>query len=144
MKKAASIALCLAVVVLLLGELHETEAVNCSPLELSSCAEAIMMSLPPSGACCSKLKEQEPCLCGYIKDPSLSQQKYAGSKDHLDGIQGPGKCNASVVVPVLVNAGDGYGARGFVNSTKLDRGIQQRFEIRRKMDDKDCNECIES
>ncbi|KAL2522185.1 Protein kinase superfamily protein [Forsythia ovata] len=63
MKKAASFALFLAMLVLLVGKLHVTEAVNCSPLELSSCAGAIMMSLPPSDACCNKLKEQKPCLC---------------------------------------------------------------------------------
>ncbi|XP_022865656.1 non-specific lipid-transfer protein 2-like [Olea europaea var. sylvestris] len=73
MKTAMSFALCLAVVVLFVGKLQVTEAVNCSPLELSSCAGAIMMSLPPSDTCCRKLKEQEPCLCGYIRNPSLSQ-----------------------------------------------------------------------
>ena len=50
-----------------------TEAVTCSPTELSSCLQAITTSSPPSATCCSKLKEQRPCLCGYLKDPNLSQ-----------------------------------------------------------------------
>ena len=49
------------------------EAVTCTPTELSPCAAAISSSSPPSGACCTKLKEQKPCLCGYIKNPSLRQ-----------------------------------------------------------------------
>nr|WOE53366.1 non-specific lipid-transfer protein type 2 [Citrullus colocynthis] len=48
------------------------EAVTCSPLELSSCAGAISSpSSEPPSTCCSKLKEQQPCLCGYIRNPSL-------------------------------------------------------------------------
>ncbi|RVW68521.1 hypothetical protein VitviT2T_021841 [Vitis vinifera] len=65
-------ALCVIMVVLL-SEAHLTKAVTCSPLELSSCFAAITSSAPPSSMCCSKLREQRPCLCGYIRDPNLSQ-----------------------------------------------------------------------
>ncbi|KAI3462562.1 hypothetical protein Pfo_019225 [Paulownia fortunei] len=60
-----------AMVVVLVAEVHETEAVNCSPLELSPCLGAITGSQNPSPQCCSKLKEQVPCFCGYINNPTL-------------------------------------------------------------------------
>ncbi|XP_028784392.1 non-specific lipid-transfer protein 2-like [Neltuma alba] len=52
---------------------HMAEAVTCSPAALSSCMGAISSSAPPSSECCQKLKEQKPCLCGYLKNPSLRQ-----------------------------------------------------------------------
>ncbi|KAK4341685.1 hypothetical protein RND71_040186 [Anisodus tanguticus] len=57
--------------VLFLGELLVTDAVTCSVTELTPCAAAITSSQPPSSACCSKLREQKPCLCGYLKNPNL-------------------------------------------------------------------------
>ncbi|CAL0317315.1 unnamed protein product [Lupinus luteus] len=49
------------------------EAVTCSPVELSPCLGSITSSSPPSSTCCQKLREQRPCLCGYIKNPNLGQ-----------------------------------------------------------------------
>ncbi|KAL3844897.1 hypothetical protein ACJIZ3_002300 [Penstemon smallii] len=46
-------------------------AVNCSPVELSSCLGAVTGGGQPSPQCCGKLREQQPCLCGYIRNPSL-------------------------------------------------------------------------
>ncbi|BAT93804.1 hypothetical protein VIGAN_08034100 [Vigna angularis var. angularis] len=64
-------------VVLTLVALAETElyvtAVTCNALQLSACASAITSSNPPSSVCCSKLKEQRPCLCQYLKDPNLKK-----------------------------------------------------------------------
>ncbi|KAL2896552.1 Non-specific lipid-transfer protein 2 [Bienertia sinuspersici] len=40
-------------------------------MELSPCGPAIMSNQPPSNACCAKLQEQKPCLCGYAKNPNL-------------------------------------------------------------------------
>ncbi|KAJ7943111.1 Non-specific lipid-transfer protein 2 [Quillaja saponaria] len=48
-------------------------AVDCNPLEVSSCASAMTTSNPPTAVCCSKLKEQKPCLCQYVKDPNLQK-----------------------------------------------------------------------
>ncbi|KZV16856.1 non-specific lipid-transfer protein 2-like [Dorcoceras hygrometricum] len=59
--------LMLAVVVL--AAAHETAAVTCNALELSPCMPAITGSSSPSDACCRKLKEQQPCLCQYMKNP---------------------------------------------------------------------------
>ncbi|KAL2457631.1 Bifunctional inhibitor/lipid-transfer protein/seed storage 2S albumin superfamily protein [Forsythia ovata] len=79
MKKASCAVLCMVAVavVVLLGELHVSEAVTCNPVELSPCLGAINSGGPPSAACCSKLREQQPCLCGYKKNPSL--QPYVNS-----------------------------------------------------------------
>ncbi|XP_059670605.1 non-specific lipid-transfer protein 2-like [Cornus florida] len=74
MKKGCFIvAVVCVVVVVLLGEVGVTRAVTCSPLELSPCVAAITSSQPPSSECCSKLREQRPCFCGYLKDPNLKQ-----------------------------------------------------------------------
>ncbi|XP_034712005.1 non-specific lipid-transfer protein 2-like [Vitis riparia] len=70
--KVSYITVC-AVLVLLLAEAHITVAVTCSPTELSSCVGAITSSTPPSKLCCSKIKEQKPCLCQYLKNPNLKK-----------------------------------------------------------------------
>ncbi|XP_042498831.1 non-specific lipid-transfer protein 2-like [Macadamia integrifolia] len=59
--------------VLLLAEAQVSMAVTCKPTELASCASAIMSATPPSKLCCSKIKEQKPCLCNYLKDPNLKK-----------------------------------------------------------------------
>lgn len=45
------------------------EAVTCNPTELSPCVAAITSSAAPTAACCQKLRQQESCYCGYLKDP---------------------------------------------------------------------------
>ncbi|GAB4832334.1 hypothetical protein Ancab_006349 [Ancistrocladus abbreviatus] len=75
---AAYLVLCLVVVVVVAVVLPEeatvkVNAVTCNPTELSPCAASLATSLPPSPACCNKLREQRPCLCGYKRDPNLNQ-----------------------------------------------------------------------
>ncbi|TKY64815.1 non-specific lipid-transfer protein AKCS9 [Spatholobus suberectus] len=74
-KSASGVAMCAVVLVaLLLIEVGPmAEAVTCTPTELSPCLPAITSSSPPSTTCCQKLKQQKPCLCGYLKNPSLKQ-----------------------------------------------------------------------
>ncbi|KAK9065268.1 hypothetical protein SSX86_016651 [Deinandra increscens subsp. villosa] len=65
-------AVCAATLVLLvLATSHVSMAVTCNPTQLAPCASAFSSSSPPSKLCCSKLKQQKPCLCKYIKNPSL-------------------------------------------------------------------------
>ncbi|GMN28186.1 hypothetical protein TIFTF001_001955 [Ficus carica] len=76
MKKFSYLALltvAVAVAAVLISEAPVAEAVTCSPLELSSCLSAITGGTKPSNTCCSKLREQKPCLCGYLKNPNLRQ-----------------------------------------------------------------------
>ncbi|WMV18185.1 hypothetical protein MTR67_011570 [Solanum verrucosum] len=47
---------------LFLGELLVTAQEPCNVMALGSCA-------PSTWTCCAKLKEQEPCLCEYSKNP---------------------------------------------------------------------------
>ncbi|OIW07387.1 hypothetical protein TanjilG_10222 [Lupinus angustifolius] len=64
----------MVLVLLLLMELSfKVDAVNCIPEELSPCFQAITRNLPPPSICCQKIREQIPCLCGYLKDPNLKQ-----------------------------------------------------------------------
>ncbi|KAF7811292.1 non-specific lipid-transfer protein 2-like [Senna tora] len=74
-KKKACVRLMMVVVVMMMmvDFAQVAEGVTCSPVALSPCAGAITSSSPPSSACCQKLREQKPCLCGYLKNPSLRQ-----------------------------------------------------------------------
>ncbi|KAK8981468.1 hypothetical protein V6N11_027884 [Hibiscus sabdariffa] len=69
----AVLAAAAVVVVLLLAEAELSTAVTCSPTELSPCVSAITTSSPPSRLCCSKIKEQKPCLCQYLGNPNLKK-----------------------------------------------------------------------
>lgn len=74
MKCLSFVVIAVAVVaVALLSEAPVAEAATCSPTELSPCIAAITSSSPPSSLCCSKLRQQKSCLCGYLKDPNLKQ-----------------------------------------------------------------------
>ena len=46
--------------------------VLCSPVELDPCKAATPETAQRSSLCCRKVREQRPCLCGYLKDPNLS------------------------------------------------------------------------
>ncbi|CAF2154226.1 non-specific lipid-transfer protein 2-like [Brassica rapa] len=61
----------LAAIFLVVILVPAAEAVTCSPMQLSPCASAITSSSQPSALCCAKLKEQKPCLCGYMRNRSL-------------------------------------------------------------------------
>ncbi|KAF5750169.1 non-specific lipid-transfer protein 2 [Tripterygium wilfordii] len=63
----------LMVVIMLATQINVSQAVTCNPSELSSCAPAIASGAAPSSTCCSKVREQRPCLCGYLKNPNLRQ-----------------------------------------------------------------------
>ncbi|XP_022143311.1 non-specific lipid-transfer protein 2P-like [Momordica charantia] len=83
-----------ATVALLIGG-HRAGAVHCNPIELpgledgvsycnpseliAPCGFAYLFNLPPSYGCCGKLKEQKPCYCQYIKDPSLKPYIFSDS-----------------------------------------------------------------
>ncbi|KAL5161260.1 putative non-specific lipid-transfer protein AKCS9 [Glycine soja] len=71
--KASRIALFTLVVLLFVAEVQVSKAVTCSPVQLSACVSAITSSTPPSNLCCSKIKEQKPCLCQYLKNPNLKK-----------------------------------------------------------------------
>ncbi|KAK7381443.1 hypothetical protein VNO78_34135 [Psophocarpus tetragonolobus] len=74
MKKGCVFAVVVVVVGVVSGSIiPKAEAVSCNPVELSPCLGAITSSSPPSTTCCQKVREQRPCLCGYLKNPSLRQ-----------------------------------------------------------------------
>ncbi|KAI7749613.1 hypothetical protein M8C21_030126 [Ambrosia artemisiifolia] len=60
-----------AILVMILAGSQAAMAVTCQVTQLVPCASAISSSSPPSSQCCTKLKEQRPCLCQYMKNPSL-------------------------------------------------------------------------
>ncbi|KAL7171127.1 hypothetical protein ACSBR2_035890 [Camellia fascicularis] len=75
--KVSHIAAVCVVLVLVVEGSQMSMAATCNPMELSPCASAIISAKPPTTACCTKLKEQRPCLCQYLKDPNL--QKFIKS-----------------------------------------------------------------
>ncbi|XP_065860758.1 non-specific lipid-transfer protein 2-like [Euphorbia lathyris] len=70
--KASYLAIC-TLLVLIVAEAEVTMAVTCTPTELSSCVSAITSSSPPSKQCCTKIKEQKPCLCQYLRNQNLKK-----------------------------------------------------------------------
>ncbi|CAO2816566.1 non-specific lipid-transfer protein 2-like [Amaranthus tricolor] len=60
-------------VLVLANNVEVAKAVSCSPAQLSPCASAITSSRPPTQVCCTKIKEQKPCLCQYMKNPYLKK-----------------------------------------------------------------------
>ncbi|KAL7614427.1 hypothetical protein Lser_V15G07326 [Lactuca serriola] len=72
MKSLAMVALPLLVVLLINGA-TQTMAVSCDPTQLVACLNPIVKGTPPPSRCCKKLKEQKPCLCRYVKDPSFGK-----------------------------------------------------------------------
>ncbi|KAL6529211.1 hypothetical protein OROGR_014834 [Orobanche gracilis] len=62
---------CLVIFVLIV---EATQAGStCNLMQLIPCATTITTTSPPSTECCAKLKEQKPCLCGYMKNRSLTK-----------------------------------------------------------------------
>ncbi|PWA51736.1 Bifunctional inhibitor/plant lipid transfer protein/seed storage helical domain-containing protein [Artemisia annua] len=60
-----------AILIMIVTGPQTANAVTCQVTQLAPCAAAITSSAPPSKQCCMKMKEQRPCLCQYIKNPSL-------------------------------------------------------------------------
>ncbi|XP_026386976.1 non-specific lipid-transfer protein 2-like [Papaver somniferum] len=75
MKATYTSLLVVAMLTLLLSnQIQVSVAVTCSAVQLAPCLGAMMSSgTQPSKACCDKLREQKPCLCGYMRDPNLRQ-----------------------------------------------------------------------
>ncbi|CAH1428872.1 unnamed protein product [Lactuca virosa] len=72
MRSGTYITLCAAaILVMVFAGSQVATAVTCMVTELAPCAAAFSSSSPPSQQCCTKLKEQRPCLCQYMKNPSL-------------------------------------------------------------------------
>ncbi|XP_071691547.1 non-specific lipid-transfer protein 2 [Rutidosis leptorrhynchoides] len=72
MKSIAYIVLCtVAILVMILSGPQVATAVTCQVTQLAPCAAAISSSSAPSKQCCTKIREQKPCLCNYMKNPNL-------------------------------------------------------------------------
>ncbi|XP_010279350.1 PREDICTED: non-specific lipid-transfer protein 2-like [Nelumbo nucifera] len=71
--KVSYTAVCVVLVVLLLSEAQLSVSVTCNFSQLSPCSNALVNNSPPSKLCCDKLREQRPCFCQYLRDPSLGQ-----------------------------------------------------------------------
>nr|KYP44018.1 Non-specific lipid-transfer protein 2 [Cajanus cajan]KYP58544.1 Non-specific lipid-transfer protein 2 [Cajanus cajan] len=70
MKKVCTFALVL-VGMLVVEVIPKADSVTCNVVEFNPCLGAITSSSPPSTACCRKIREQRPCLCGYLQNPTL-------------------------------------------------------------------------
>ncbi|XP_021757350.1 non-specific lipid-transfer protein 2-like [Chenopodium quinoa] len=68
-----NMAICAVLVLVLANTVEVANAVSCSPAQLSPCVNAITSASPPTAVCCSKIKEQKPCLCQYMKNPYLKK-----------------------------------------------------------------------
>ncbi|KAE9605118.1 putative non-specific lipid-transfer protein type 2 [Lupinus albus] len=62
MKKVCVVCGMVLVLLLLLVELYfKVDALNCNPMELSPCHQAITSTVPPTTTCSQKFMEQKPC-----------------------------------------------------------------------------------
>ena len=52
---------------------------KCNPLALRPCAAAVIYGARPSGECCANVREQEPCLCRYSRNPDL--RRFINSRE---------------------------------------------------------------
>ncbi|CAN4083177.1 unnamed protein product [Withania somnifera] len=73
MNKGSSFVAVMLVVALVCDQQGTSEAASCDATQLSPCLGALQSGSTPSQACCSRLKSQQPCLCGYAKNPSFKQ-----------------------------------------------------------------------
>lgn len=71
--RVCSFVAAMLVMVLVCGQFRASRADACNAQELQACAGAIQDGSAPSQDCCAKLKSQQSCLCGYIKDPRMKQ-----------------------------------------------------------------------
>ncbi|MQM22254.1 hypothetical protein Taro_055304 [Colocasia esculenta] len=70
--RLAAGAICLALVLLLVAsQLPAAESATCNLNQLLPCSRAYFSSVPPSAACCAKVREQQPCFCQYLRNPNL-------------------------------------------------------------------------
>ncbi|KAI3980435.1 hypothetical protein MKX01_038607 [Papaver californicum] len=63
----------------------------CQATELQPCLSAITSPTPASPLCCTKLKQQQSCLCQYVKDPNFG--KYVNSPNAKKMLQ---KCGVAI------------------------------------------------
>ncbi|KAG9137149.1 hypothetical protein Leryth_011972 [Lithospermum erythrorhizon] len=71
--KTSHIAVYAMLLLLLVAEAQVSTAATCNPTALSPCLGAITSSNKPSPLCCSRIKQQKPCLCTYLKNPNLKK-----------------------------------------------------------------------
>ncbi|KFK43095.1 hypothetical protein AALP_AA1G079200 [Arabis alpina] len=85
---------CIAFVVVVVSSLAPTKAVvgsekvACNVMELQPCLAALQSGGNPSPDCCGKLKEQESCLCEYIKNPLFGQYVSSANAQKILGACG--------------------------------------------------------
>ncbi|CAN7123252.1 unnamed protein product [Brassica rapa subsp. narinosa] len=44
---------------------------SCDPMQLIPCEEAILKGSKPSDTCCTRLNQQQHCVCQYMKNPNF-------------------------------------------------------------------------
>ncbi|KAI5670323.1 hypothetical protein M9H77_10687 [Catharanthus roseus] len=69
----ARTALCLAMVVVILGQIWLSQAADCGIEPLLVCAAAVMDGKPPTPECCAAVKSKYDCACEYLKNPDYSR-----------------------------------------------------------------------
>ncbi|CAH2067134.1 unnamed protein product [Thlaspi arvense] len=46
-------------------------AEHCDAMQLMPCEDAIMKGSNPSDLCCTRVKQQQHCVCQYLKNPNF-------------------------------------------------------------------------
>ncbi|WVZ55147.1 hypothetical protein U9M48_005847 [Paspalum notatum var. saurae] len=66
-------ALLLVLVLVLSSSSAAAAASSCNAAQLAPCAPALASGAKPSAGCCSSLKAQQSCFCGYAKNPAYAR-----------------------------------------------------------------------
>ncbi|CAH8359331.1 unnamed protein product [Eruca vesicaria subsp. sativa] len=63
---------CTILLLLIVAQESRVAAVEqCNPMQLMPCKDAILNGSNPSNICCAKLKEQQHCVCQYMRNPNF-------------------------------------------------------------------------
>ncbi|XP_019084994.1 PREDICTED: non-specific lipid-transfer protein 2-like [Camelina sativa] len=63
---------CAILLILIVAQENRVAAVEpCDPMQLSPCLDTIRKGSNPSDQCCKKVKEQQHCVCQYLKNPNF-------------------------------------------------------------------------
>lgn len=78
-KACPCVVVLLVVLAFALCSAQVSTAVTCNLMDLSPCLPAMTSPAAPTAGCCSKLRQQRSCFCGYLRDP-----KYKAYRQYLN------------------------------------------------------------
>ncbi|KAK1410386.1 hypothetical protein QVD17_36923 [Tagetes erecta] len=73
------------VALLMVALVHQTDAQFCNLFRLSPCLGSALFFVPPSGRCCGRIRDQQPCLCDYARNTNYGRYLGSGARRVAQG-----------------------------------------------------------